>query len=262
MHGQPEISERQEDIADLVQSRGFASVEALAERFDVTAQTIRRDVNRLCERGVLRRTHGGVEPPAPAGNVHYRTRRILNLPEKRRIAGQAAARVPDGASIAFSIGTTLEIVMQALARRRNLRVFTNNLNVAFVASGIASFQVTIAGGCLRHGDRDVLGPAARDFFAGYKLDIGIFGVAGVEEDGTLLDFHEDEVAARQAIPDNCREAFLVLDRSKFGRGAHVRGGHITDVDRVFCDKAPPTRIPGLLTDVGRAVVICGEGGKT
>ena len=163
MHGQPEISERQEEIADLVQSRGFASVEALAERFDVTAQTIRRDVNRLCERGVLRRTHGGVEPPAPAGNVHYRTRRILNLPEKRRIAGQAAARVPDGASIAFSTGTTLEIVMRALARRRSLRVFTNNLNVAFVASGIASFQVTIAGGRLSPGDRDLLGPAARAF---------------------------------------------------------------------------------------------------
>ncbi len=262
MHGQPEISRRQEEIADLVQSQGFASVEALAERFDVTTQTIRRDVNRLCELGVLRRTHGGVEPPAPAGNVHYQTRQILNLPEKRLIAGRVAASVPDGASIAFSIGTTPEIVMQALTRHRNLRVFTNNLNVAFAASGNASFQVTITGGRLRHGDRDVLGPATQDFFASYKLDLGIFGVAGVEEDGTLLDFHEDEVTARQAILENCREAFLVLDHSKFGRGAHVRGGHITDVDRVFCDQPLPGPIAGLLADAGREAVVCNGGGKS
>ncbi|MDN3720738.1 DeoR family transcriptional regulator [Roseibium salinum] len=77
-----------------MQKAGFASVEELAERFDVTAQTIRRDVNGLCELGVLRRTHGGVEPPAAAANIHYSTRQILNLPEKAvdRKAGRRPGR--------------------------------------------------------------------------------------------------------------------------------------------------------------------------
>lgn len=252
---QTDISKRQAQIADLVQKTGFASVEDLADRFDVTTQTIRRDVNGLCELGILRRTHGGVEPPAPAANIHYFTRQILNLPEKRDIAKLVAAQVGNNQSLAFSIGTTPEIVMQALSAHEKLAVFTNNLNVAFSASANPSFQVTIAGGRLRHGDRDVLGSAAREFFARYKVDIGIFGVAGVDEDGTLLDFHEDEVAARQAILANCRKSYLVLDHSKFGRGAHVRGGHLTDVDALFTDRPVPAGFLSCLNEADTEIFV-------
>ncbi|MEP1934265.1 MAG: DeoR/GlpR family DNA-binding transcription regulator [Roseibium sp.] len=236
MLGQIDISKRQAEIADLVQKAGFASVEDLADRFDVTSQTIRRDVNGLCELGILRRTHGGVEPPAPASNIHYSTRQILNLPGKQDIAELVASRVDNNQSIAFSIGTTPEIVMQSLTGHDRLAIFTNNLNVAYSASSNPSFQVTIAGGRLRHGDRDVLGASAQSFFSNYKVDIGVFGVAGVDKDGTLLDFHEDEVAARQSILTNSRKSFLVLDHSKFGRTAHVRGGHLRDVDAIFTDR--------------------------
>lgn len=260
--GPLDISNRQAEIADLVRTDGFASVEALARRFEVTTQTIRRDVNRLCELGVLRRTHGGVEPPAPAGNVDYRMRQVLNLREKRAIAARAAEQVPDGVSMAFSIGTTPEIVMQRLRHRRNLRIFTNNLYVAFSASENPSFEVTIAGGRLRYGDRDILGAVAQDFFSGYKVDIGVFGVAGVDEDGSLLDFHEDEVAARQAILRNCRQSFLVLDHSKFGRSAHVRGGHLSDVSHVFCDRALPPGLAQALSGAETEVVICAEEGPS
>jgi DeoR family glycerol-3-phosphate regulon repressor len=256
MTGDIDITARQREIADLVQSNGFASVEALAERFEVTTQTIRRDLTRLCEHGILRRTHGGVEPPAPVGNLHYARRQILNLPQKRAIAETVAGRVPDGASLAFSIGTTPEIVMQALTRHQGLRIFTNNLHVAFSASQNPGFEVTIAGGRLRHGDRDILGADTERFFSSYKVDIGIFGVAGVDADGTLLDFHEDEVAARQAILANCRRAFLVLDASKFGRPAHVRGGHITEVAGVFCDTPLPPTIASLLAEAGRETATC------
>jgi len=254
------LSERQSQIAELVEARGFASVEALAERFAVTTQTIRRDVNRLCEAGLLRRIHGGVEPPVPTSNVQYRTRQILQLRAKQQIAAAVAALVPNGASLVFSIGTTPEIVMQALMQHENLRIFTNNLNVAMGAAENPSFEITVAGGRLRNGDRDILGASAQDFFGNYRVDFGIFGVAGVDSDGALLDFHEDEVAARQAILRNCRSAFLVLDHSKFGRGAHVRGGHITDVGHVFCDQALPADIDAMLGAFGASVVVCpGDG---
>lgn len=254
-----DVSRRQSEIAELVQTQGFLSVETLSERFGVTTQTIRRDVNRLCEAGILRRTHGGVELPPPAHNIHYRTRQILNLAAKQTIAKDVAAAVPDGASLAFSIGTTPEIVMQALSHHDGLRVFTNNLNVAMAASGPAQFEVTIVGGRLRHGDRDVLGHATQSFFSSYKFDIGIFGVAGVDEDGTLLDFDEEEMLSRQAIRGNSRQSFLVLDHSKFGRQAHVRGGHICQVSKVFCDAAAPASIGALLRNSATQFVFCGEG---
>lgn len=255
MLGRLDITKRQAEITDLVQKSGFASVEELAERFDVTTQTIRRDVNGLCEMGFLRRTHGGVELPAPASNTHYSTRRILNFSEKWQVARAVVRNIENGQSLAFSIGTTPEIVMQALSGHENLRIFTNNLNVANAALDNPSFEVTIACGRIRHGDRDILGSTAQEFFGNYKVDIGIFGVAGVDEDGTLLDFDEDEVIAREAILANCRQSFLVLDHSKFGRGAHVRGGHLQDVTAVFTDKPVPPRFAELLKECDTRIVV-------
>ncbi|NVK33797.1 MAG: DeoR/GlpR transcriptional regulator [Rhodobacteraceae bacterium] len=257
MQGQFDITKRQAEIVDLVQNAGVASVEELAERFDVTTQTIRRDVNGLCELGLLRRTHGGVETPAPGQNIHYSTRKILNFPAKQLLADLVANEVSDGQSVAFSIGTTPEIVMQALMGHENLRIFTNNINVAYIASGNPTFQITIAGGRLRNDDLDVIGARTGQFFSNYKVDVGIFGVAGVDEDGTLLDFHEDEVAARQSILNNSRRSFLVLDHSKFGREAHVRGGNICDVSAVCTDQRPPTSILNRLLETNTGLLVSG-----
>jgi len=256
-----DVSLRQAEITKLVQSHGSLSVEDLSRRFAVTTQTIRRDVNRLCEIGVLRRTHGGVELPPSTRNIHYETRQILNIDAKRKIARRVASAVPDGASLAFSIGTTPEVVMRALMCHEGLKIFTNNLNVAMAASAGSSFEVTIVGGRLRYGDRDVLGPAVRPFFSRYKVDFGIFGVAGVDPQGSLLDFHEDEVLSRQAILENARRSFLVLDHSKFGREAHVRGGHVGEVSAVFCDRPPPPAIGDMMRASGTTLVLCDGAGE-
>jgi len=249
------LSERQAQIAELVRDAGFLSVDALADRFAVTTQTIRRDLSGLCDMGMVRRRHGGVERPPGTANLAYDTRQVLNFEAKDRIARTVARHVPDGATLAFSIGTTPEVVARRLVDRHHLRIFTNNLNVAMAASTNPSFEVTIAGGRLRSGDRDVLGSGTVDFFAAYKVDIGVFGVAGVDEDGTLLDFHEEEVAARQAIRENSRTSFLVLDHTKFGRAAHVRGGAITDVNRVFCDRAPPPALAARLAAADTELIV-------
>ena len=251
------LSERQAQIAERVREEGFLSVEALADLFDVTAQTIRRDLSGLCDRGIVRRRHGGVERLTDNGNLAYNTRQVLELEAKQAIARAVATHVPDGASLAFSIGTTPEIVAQHLLDHTGLKVFTNNLNVAVAATTNPTFEITIAGGRLRNGDRDVLGAGTESFFSAYKVDIGIFGVAGVDEDGALLDFHTEEVAARQAIRENCRATYLVLDYSKFGRAAYVRGGRIADMDKVFCDRPPPEPIRALLARSGTEWIVCG-----
>ncbi len=256
-----ELSQRQAQIAELVRDSGFLTVEGLADRFSVTTQTIRRDLTGLCDQGLVRRRHGGVERPAGGANLAYGMRQVLNLEAKEAIARAVLRLIPDGAALAFSIGTTPEIVARHLGCRRDLKIFTNNLNVAMAASAFPSFEVAIAGGRLRGGDRDILGAGTVDFFAAYKVDIGLFGVAGVDEDGTLLDFHEEEVAARQAIRENSRVSFLVLDHTKFGRAAYVRGGAITDVDRVVCDRPPPPPLAALMRAAGTDLTVAApEGG--
>lgn len=242
-------------IVDLVTRDGFKAIDALAGTFGVTPQTIRRDVNGLCDRGLLRRRHGGVELPPTNQNIAYAARRVLNIQAKRSIARSVAAQIPDGASLFFGIGTTPEMCAHALADHRRLRVMTNNLNVAIAFTASRDCEVVVAGGKLRPRDRDVIHGDVSDFFDRFLVDFGIFGVGGVDEDGTLLDFDEDEVRARQALARNSRRRFLVLDHTKFGRAATVRGGHITEADAIFTDALPPQNITEPLARSGKKLVI-------
>lgn len=249
------LSERQSEIAELVRADGSASIDRLAARFSVSTQTIRKDVKGLCDQGLLRRVHGGVQL-ASIGNLDYRMRRVLRIGAKRQIAREVARVVPNGASLSVSIGTTPETVVSALLNHSSLKILTNNLNIAMLANTAGSIEVSIPGGVTRPVDGDIVGPSAVAFFESYKADFGIFGVAAVDADGGLLDFHEDEVAARQAILRNCRSACLVLDSMKFERIAHVRGGHITNVDHVFCDQTPPSAIAQMLNQAGVSLTVC------
>jgi len=256
-----DLSERQAQIADLVREEGFLGVDNLANRYNVTSQTIRRDLTIICDCGLGRRRHGGVERISGSGNLSYRSRQILARGAKEKIADKVREHVPHHTTLAFSIGTTPEIVAAALLKHESLRIFTHNLNIAMLACSNPSFEVHIAGGRVRNNDCDVLGKGMETLLSSYIFDIGIYGVAGVDEDGTLLDFTDEEVQARQLIHKNSRKTFLVLDHTKFSRAAHVRGGQIGEATKVFCDEKPPTRIMEILDKSGSELILCGRDGS-
>ena len=242
---------RQMAIAEMLRSRDFITVEELAVHFAVATQTIRRDLIALCDQGVARRRHGGIESVTQGKNLAFKDRSVLNREAKQSIAAAVAGHVHDGASLSFGIGTTPQIVAEALlSTHRDLKVVTNNLPLALMVARGSDFTLAIAGGNVRGSDLDVCGPSIDSFFASYKVDIAIFGVAGVDEDGSLLDFSQDEVRVREAMLRNCRKSYLVLDSSKFTRAAYVHGGRIDQVTAVFCEMEPPARIQRMLDQSG------------
>ncbi|KPF72980.1 DeoR family transcriptional regulator [Bosea sp. AAP35] len=241
---------RQLAIADMLRSRDFISVEELATHFAVATQTIRRDLVALCDQGVARRRHGGIESLARSGNLTFKDRRVLNREAKQSIAAAVASWVGDGESISLGIGTTTQFVAEALLSHRQLKIVTNNLPLAMMVGQNSDFSLAIAGGAVRGGDLDVCGSTVESFFASYKVDIAIFGVGGIDEDGSLLDFSEEEVRAREAMLRHCRKSYLVLDSSKFARPAHVHGGRIDQVTAVFCEADPPAAILQMLDQSG------------
>ena len=251
----PSTDHRQRAILERVGTQGFQSIDALAARYGVTTQTIRRDVNALCERGLCRRRHGGIDVLPEAQNIAYGERLSLENEAKSRIARCVADAVPDGASLFFGIGTTPELCALALAERSQLRVMTNNINVALALRRNPACELTIAGGRLRNPDFDVIAGEAHGFFSRFAVDIGIYGVGGVADDGSLLDFDDDEVLMRRELAAHCQQRFLVLDHSKFGRGATVRGGHITEASQVFTDQAVPAPIDAMLKQAGVALIV-------
>ena len=237
---------RRREIVEVVRRHGFAAIDALAQQFQVTPQTIRRDINALCADGALQRYHGGAGLASSVENLAYPTRQVLCLEEKRRIAGLLAAHVPDHASLFINIGTTNEEVARALLERQGLSVVTNNLNVAMILSESPDFRVIVAGGVVRARDRGIVGEATIDVIRQFKVDIGIIGISGIDGDGALLDFDYREVRVAQTIVENSRRVYLAADHTKFGRNAMVRLGSMRQVHDLFTDRPPPPAMREML----------------
>ncbi|MDC6133401.1 DeoR/GlpR family DNA-binding transcription regulator [Burkholderia gladioli] len=249
------LNARQQELLDWVQRDGFVTVEDLAAHFDVTPQTIRRDVNWLADLNLLRRYHGGASLPTSSENVSYSARQRMFHDEKRRIAALAATHIPDQASLFINLGTTTEEVARALNRHHGLRVITNNLNVASMMSGYPECEVLITGGIVRPWDKGIVGELAIDFIRQFKVDYAIIGTSAIETDGTLRDFDTREVRVAEAIIQHARTVYLVTDHSKFGRPALVRQGHLSQVHALFTDKAPPEEMGETIAAAGTQVYL-------
>lgn len=249
------LNQRQQQVLKWVQRQGFVSIEALAEHFSVTPQTIRRDINELCEQGLLRRYHGGAGLPSSVENIAYTDRQVLHLEEKRRIAQMVARHIPNQASLFINIGTTNEEVARALLDHKGLRIITNNLNVAAMMSANPSFEVIVAGGVVRSRDRGIIGEATIDFIRQFKVDFGIIGISGIDVDGTLLDYDYREVRVAETIIANSRQVLLVADHSKFGRNALVRLSHLSEIDALFTDQPVPEDMARILAESNTAVYV-------
>ncbi len=247
---------RQAGVLATVNELGSVTVEALAERFGVTLQTVRRDVKLLSGAGLLARFHGGVRLPASTTeNIAYRARQALNEDAKRRIARAVAQAIPDGCSLILNIGTTTEAIARELLRHRGLRVITNNLNVAAILSDHPDCELIVAGGLVRQRDRAIIGEATVEFIGQFRVDIGVIGISGIEADGTLRDFDYREVKVAQAIIRASRQVWLAADHSKFNRPAMVEVGRLDQIDTLFTDSPPPAAFGALLADAGVACTV-------
>lgn len=243
------LNPRQLHLLGVVRSRGSVTVEKLAEKLGVTLQTVRRDIHRLDEAGLLTRFHGGVRvPSSTTENIAHQQRENLNAEGKLRIARAVAAHIPNDCSLILNIGTTTEAVAKALLQHTGLRVITNNLNVAAILSRNPTCEVIVAGGVVRARDLGIVGEAAVSFIRQFKVDIALIGISGIEDDGSLRDYDYREVLVAQTIIEHAREVWLVADSSKFNRPAMVELATLSQIDRLYTDATPPEPFPALLAN--------------
>ncbi|MFD2263846.1 DeoR/GlpR family DNA-binding transcription regulator [Lacibacterium aquatile] len=239
------VSPRQSEILALARSLGRVTVEDLASRFDVTPQTIRKDLNDLCDQKLLSRVHGGAILTSGIENLGYQARRMIASDEKRAIGAAAAELISDKTSLLINIGTTTEEVARALIDHQELLVITNNLNVAMTLYPYPKIDVIVAGGPVRKSDGAVIGAAAIDLIRQFKVDTAVIGASAIDEDGALLDFDYREVRVAQAIIENARRVILVADRTKLDRTAPVRIGHLSQVQVFVTDQLTSPKLRAL-----------------
>jgi DeoR/GlpR family transcriptional regulator of sugar metabolism len=228
--------ERLESILTAVGSHTSVSVSDLAQRLRVTAMTVRRDLDVLERKGLLRRVRGGAvsaqgrsyEPPLLA-------RARNHLEEKRRIGAAAAALVKDGDSIAIDVGTTTIEVARHLVGRRNLTVITPSVHVAAALGEQAGIRLILTGGVLRPGEFSLVGNVAERALREFFVDRLFLGIGGVDFDAGLTEFNVEDAQVKRAMIAGAKEVVVVADASKFGTVAlaAVAGLHV--VQRVITD---------------------------
>tara|TARA_B110000014_G_C20099644_1_gene577001 strand:- start:328 stop:1101 length:774 start_codon:yes stop_codon:yes gene_type:complete len=253
-----QLNKRQEDILTLAEKEGYVSVDNLAQTFEVTQQTIRRDMGYLSDHELLVRTHGGAFFASGVKNFAYKSRKDLASDEKREIANVVAEIIPNNSSIILNIGTTTERVAEALLDHKELKVITNNINIVNIFSHSNDAQVWLAGGKVRKSDSAIIGENTANYFKEFKVDYAIVGISAIDNDGSLMDFDRRESTVSKAIFENSRKLILVADDIKFQRTAPMITGNISEVDILVTNNKPPPEIIDICNSNNIDIVIAKE----
>ena len=246
---------RQREILDQARKDGKVTVEGLAEHYDVTVQTIRRDLAELTDSGQLERVHGGAVVPSGVVNIVYEERHRLNASGKHAIAETCAQAIPNGASVFMNIGTSTEAVAQSLLDHENLLVVTNNLNIANILIANTSCEIILTAGILRRIDGGLVGGLTAELLKQFKFDFAILGCSAIDTDGDLLDFDGQEIMVSQTALKQSRSVMVVADHLKFKRTAPLKICSLKDVDKLFTDVALPGNLLGECNQWGTDVVV-------
>ncbi|MEI8144168.1 MAG: DeoR/GlpR family DNA-binding transcription regulator [Alphaproteobacteria bacterium] len=250
------VETRQRAILQLISQNGYAGIDQMVEAFEVTPQTIRRDLQDLGERGLLRRHHGGASAISTTMNADYGMRHVENAAEKARIARAAAGMIPAGSSVFLTPGTTVEALARALVdlRVQGLRIITNSTVAAQILGDGRDTVVHVTGGVWQANNMSLAGPAAVDTVARYRCDFLVTSIGGIDTDGWLMEYRDEDVVVARAMLLNSRKRILLADHTKFARTASCKLAPLGQMTALVTDRPPPLVLRSLMAENGCALV--------
>jgi DeoR family transcriptional regulator of aga operon len=233
--------QRAKEILRLLLSHGKTSVEELTALFATSPASVRRDLARLEERGLVHRTHGGAmlagqvyEPFRFDASFHVREERFAL--EKKRIAIAAANLVLDNETIGLTAGTTTTQVARGLRLRTALNIITNAVNIGMELSSSNGLNTTLIGGCMRWpGAFSLIGPTAIESLNTVVMDRVFIGVCGVDPERGATTIEADEAAVFRAMSRRAKQVVIVADSSKVGMTSPAVICPVTDIDILITD---------------------------
>jgi len=241
-----DTSHRRLQISELVRQHGSVQVAALASRFGVSMQTVRKDLRYLAERGVMARAYGGgidsgVVGRAAASEPHYEVKRTVRLDEKRRIGQRAAALVKAGDTIAIDSGTTAIQLAEALPNIE-VTVVTNDFGVLGALTPKSNIRIVMLGGELRRKNMAFYGGLTVEALDALHVDMLFLGVDGMDLERGITTHYEPEAMLNRKMVEAARMVIAITDSSKFGRICLHRIIPIGDLDKLITDTDAPEDI--------------------
>lgn len=246
--GRPIAASRHDEIIRRVSATGTVSVEELARLFAVSRETIRRDFKALSDRGQLAIVHGGAVRKADETTLSQR--RGENPGGKAAIGRHAAGLVESGMVVVLDSGATTLAVAEALCGRPGdavgLTICTNSLTIAQLMCRRPETRVHMLGGEIERNDEASFGREAIDALARFRVDLAFVGAGGLSEAGDVTDFTRAAAELREQMIASAGRAFVVADRTKFGRLTPIRIGGTERLAGLIVDAAPPAGIAEAL----------------
>lgn len=248
-------SERQQAILDLARSEGRVDVVGLAARFDVTPETIRRDLTALESRRLLRRTHGGALPVERLDfEPRLADRETLLVEEKHRIAVAALAEVPHEGAVLLDAGTTTAALARLIPPDREITVVTNGLTVALALVAHPGVTVQVIGGRVRGRTMAAVDDWAKRYLAEVFVDVAFLGTNGISARHGLTTPDLSEAAVKVAMITAARRTVVLADHTKFHSDHFARFGSLAAVDVVITDTAVDPELIAEVESVGPKVI--------
>jgi DeoR family fructose operon transcriptional repressor len=230
--------ERQQAMAQLVSERGRLSVAAIAEQFDVTTETVRRDLSALERMGLVRRVHGGAVPASSLAVIEsgLLERDQANTAEKELIAKAALDQLPPpGGTILLDAGSTTSRFASTLPRDHRLTVVTHAVPVAARLAGMAQIDLHLLPGRVRTTTQAAVGADTVTALHRLRVDVAFLGTNGLSVEHGLSTPDSDEAAVKRAMVEAARVVVCLTDSSKLGAEAPIRFAELGEVDVLVTD---------------------------
>lgn len=250
---------RRKEIAELLKEKGTVTVSDLSKRYQLTEETIRKDLEKLEVEGILKKTHGGaVAIPDVGQELPFAIRNLTHQREKKMIAFEAAKYINEYDVIVLDASSTSLQLAYQIRDKKEVTVVTNSLNVLNILKDCPSIHVFCAGGILRTQSLCFVGEAAEEMLKKCVINKAFISTRGTTISDGLMEPNELEARIKKTIIQRAKKVFLLQDHSKFGQSAFFPIAYIEQVDCVITDKRVPDEYVKSFQELGKEVILAQE----
>ncbi|WP_070001034.1 DeoR/GlpR family DNA-binding transcription regulator [Cellulosilyticum sp. I15G10I2] len=252
--------ERQKHITEIVEREKSVKVIELSKRFDVTEETIRRDLEKIEKQGILKRTYGGAifinSASKDTEDTPFSMRLKENITSKQKIAFAVSNMLYDGEVIMLDSSTTCLEVAKNIDKTKRLTIITNSVSILSELSTYEEINVVSTGGTLRKRSLSLIGPTAKDNIKNYYADKAVISCKGAELEKGVMDTNELEVEIKKAMIGCAKEIILAVDSTKMQRISMYKLMEVSKVDYIVTDRELPQEWKNFCENNNIKQIIC------
>lgn len=231
--------ERKNQILAILQDEKKVVVTELSTRFDVSEETIRRDLDKLEKEGYIKKAYGGaVLNDNQLLELPFIVRKKANVEEKQKIAEIIAEEIYDGDKIILDASSTALFVLRKIKEKKNITLITNSVEILLEATEISGWNVFSTGGRLQEGSLALFGPSADKMLLNYHADKAIISCKGIDIRGGLTDSNELHAVTKYNMLNCANKKIVVADSSKFDKIAFSKIDDIKNLDMIITNVKP------------------------